>query len=79
MAKDSNAKSAAIGRIGAFIAALSMTQLQGIVTATCVFINAHGGNVPVDVQDAWVGMLTQVFPIYIMFATGRSKLNEEQK
>jgi hypothetical protein len=79
MAKDSNAKSAAIGRIGAFIAALSMTQLQGLVTATCTFINAHGGHISIEVQDAWVGILTQIFPIYIMFATGRSKLNEEQK
>jgi len=43
---DSISKSAVIGRIGAFIAALSLVQLQGLVSAVVTFINAHGGNHP---------------------------------
>ena len=78
MSTDSIAKSAGIGRIGAIIAALSLTQLQGLVTAIVAFLNACGVSVSQGMHDSIIGVLEAVLPIYIIIVSGRSKFAEDK-
>lgn len=74
---DNLTKSLAMGRAGAGVATLSISQVGNIVQTVCGFLGAYGHAVSPERQQAWVNVIVLGLAIFATFASWGSKWREK--
>lgn len=76
---DNLKRSLIMGRAGAGVATLSISQIGNIVQTVCDFLGAYGHVVSPDRQQAWINMLVLLLAGFATFASWGSKWRERSK
>ena len=74
---DSLKKSLVIGRAGAGVATLSISQVGNIVQTICGFLGAYGHVVSPERQQAWMDVIVLCLALYATFAAWGSKWRQK--